>query len=67
MEIQYTDKRLTRQFISSSLVISTATYSSSLGKKKSQQRGKRGSGVQKKMVKKSSQRVIEKFKKCETL
>ena len=63
MEMQYAGRRLTRQLVSPSLVISTAIGSSSSGGKKSRQRGTRGSAAQKKLVKSSSQRAIEKFKK----
>ena len=67
MEMQYTGRRLIRQFVSPSLVMSTAIYSSSSDRKKSRQRGTRGSAIQKKLVKSSSQRAIEKFKKCGAL
>ena len=65
-ELQYKDRRLTRQFRSPNLVQTTATYPTSSGRKKYHKRAKRGSGKQKMTVKKSSQKVIEKFMKHET-
>ena len=61
MEMQYKGRRLIRQSVSSSLVASAVTYSSLSARKKSCQREKRGSGDEKKLVKKSSQMVKEKF------
>ena len=67
MEMQYACRRLTRQLVSSSLVMSTAIGSSSSGEKKSRWRGIRGSAVQIKLVQSPSQRAIEKFKKHGTI
>ena len=67
IEMQYVGRRLIRQFVSPSLVMTTATCSSSSGGKKYHRRRKRGSGIQKKLVKTSSQRAIEKFKKRGTI
>ena len=66
MELQYNDRRLIRQFRSPNLVQTIAICPTLSGGKKYHKRGKRGSGKQKKTVKKLSQKVIEKFTKRRT-
>ena len=53
-ELQYKDRRLTRQFGSLNLVQTTATYPTLSDRKKYHKREKRDSSKQKKTVKKSS-------------